>query len=866
MIWHSSTAQEVLDNFNVDATIGLDNDTVAQRLDKYKENEIHTLKQNKLLNILLYELKGKFNIFLLVLAVLYFIVSLVTKYNGTAEAIIITVLLAIKISVNVLQKYFTTKHLNKYSISVKSLATVIRNGVEMTILASQLVPGDIILLKEGDYIPADARLIDSYVLKCDEYSLTGEIVPIDKMHDAVFDDITLISGRFNMVYCGTNVINGQAIAVVTGTGAFTEISKAENIEKVANSTETQLKTSLNSIEKGFTTAALGASFLIFLITLLLDFNAENISFALIVLKKALISLAFFSCATNGILSAIYNTVVCFSTKHMEDNNVVPINIKAAEELKDISVICTDKTGVITSNDMSVVKVYDGNQITDLTVDDINDSVVSILRLALICSNLEQSEHYEKHANSMECAIEKACIKYSSVSKIDIDGVYPKLCELPFTHDRKLMTIVTAINGKPYAIVKGAPEVIAAKCNKANEKEINEVSNSFAQDALKVISVAMKPLSEIPANPNSEELECGLTFVGVIGIEDPIYSDIVSIIDSSKKLNKKIVMLTGDHISTAVAIAKRIGILSSDDKAISCEELAKFNDDELADIINDYTVFGRTTSEDKLRIVKALKQNGEKVLVTGDSIKDSYALREADIGCSMGLTATDMVNCSADIILKDNKFSSIFSAISESFKFSELVKNSVGLILGFAVLELILTILGTLIFKIPPISTPALLFINIILLNAFPILLALEKHTHLPETYKKGLFDVKKLLVISAPVLLLLVLSLVGFGLSYKISLTSGYATAFAILGLGLVFHSLSLISCKSIISYHTLKLRILPIGSLLSIILVLLFTITPVGTILNLGIIPTGSALLIIISCIGTLILDEIIKFVSRYL
>ena len=866
MIWHSSTAQEVLSNFNVDKDKGLDSATASERLNKYKENEIHTLNLNKLSSIILNEIKSKFNIFLFVLSLLYFIVSLATKYNGTTEAIMIIVLLAIRMAINIFREYLTTKHLNKYSISVKSLATVIRNGEETTILASQLVPGDIILLKEGDYIPADARLIDSYVLKCDEFSLTGEIVPIDKIHDAVFDDITPIPNRFNMVYCGTNVINGQAKAVVTGTGAFTEISKAENIENVANSNETQLKANINSIEKITTSVALAASFIVFLVTLFLDFNAANVSFALIVLKKALISFAFFSCATNGVIDALYNTIICCSTKHMEDNNVIPINVTAAENLKDISVICTDKTGVITSNNMSVAKVYDGNQITNLETDGINESVVSILRLALICSNLEQSEHYEKHANSMECAIEKACIKYYSMSKIDIDGVYPKLCELPFTHDRRLMTIVTAINGKPYAIVKGAPEVIAARCNRTNEDEINKVSKSFAEDALKVISVAMKPLSEIPANPNSEELEYGLTFVGVIGIEDPIHNDIVSIIKNSKQLNKKIIMLTGDHISTAIAVAKRIGILPNEDMAISCEDLASFSDDELAAKIKDYTVFARTTSEDKLRIVKALQQNGEKVLVTGDSIKDSYALRQADIGCSMGLTATDMVNYSADIILKDNKFSSIFSGINESFKITEVVKKGIGLILGFGILELVLLIIGSFIFKTPPISTASILFFNIVLLGLFPTLLALEKNGDLSDKISSRLIDVKNLLTISAPVILLSIFSLMGFGISVNASLNSAYATTFAILGLGLVLHSLSLISAKSLISSKTLKFRILPIGVLAAVIIILLFTLTPLGQILTLGIIPRNCTILIIVSCVCTIVVDEIIKIISKYL
>ena len=863
MIWHSSTAQEVLDNFNVDATSGLDSHTVTQRLDKYKENETHSLSQNKLSNIILNELRSKFNIFLFIVALLYLIVSVATKHNGTVESIMIIALLAIRATINIFRKFLTTRHLNKYSLSVKSLATVIRDSKEITILASQLVPGDIILLKEGDYIPADARLIDSYVLKCDEYSLNGETVPVDKIHDAVFEDITPINNRFNMVYCGTNVINGQAKAVVTGTGAFTEISKAENIEHIANSNETQLKTSLNSIEKLVTTISLCAALIVFFVTLLIDFNAQNISFALIVLNKALISLAFFSCTANGVLSSLYTTVICCSTKHMEENNVVPVSVKAAENLKDISVICTDKTGVITSNDMSVVKVYDGNQVTDLATDGINDSVVSILRLALICSNLDQSEHYEKHANSMENAIEKACIKYSSVSKIDIDGIYPKLCELPFTHDRKLMTIVTAINGKPYAIVKGAPEVIASRCNKANENEINEVSNRFAEDALKVISVAMKPLSEIPANPNSDELEYGLSFVGVIGIEDPIHEDIVSIIKSAKQLNKKIVMLTGDHISTAVSVARRIGILSNEAQAISCEELSLLSDEQLSSKISDYTVFARTTSEDKLRIIKALKENGEKVLVTGDSIKDSYALREADIGCSMGLTATDMVNYSADIILKYNKFSSIFSAICESYKITEIVKKGVGLITAFSVLELIIILIGSLIFKAPPISATALLFINVILLGIFPALIALERHHDLPDGKTNQLLDVKKLISLSLPVILLSIFSLLGFGISIKTSIGSGYATTFIIISLGLVLHSLSLTSSKTLISHNTLKQRVLPIGVAISLIIILLFALSPLGNILSFSSTPS-CALLVIISCICVLVFDEIIKYISK--
>ena len=863
MIWHSSTAQDILDNFSVDATKGLDSATVSQRLDKYKENEIHSINRKSVSSIILNEVKGKFNIILFIFAILYLILSTVTKYSGTTEAVIIIALLFIRIAANVLNEYFSIRHFNKYSLSVKSLATVIRNGEESTILASQLVPGDIILLKEGDYIPADARLIDSYVLKCDEYSLTGEIVPIDKIHDMVCEDITPISNRFNMVYCGTNVINGQAKAVVVGTGEFTEISKAENIEHIANSRETKIKEHLVSTEKILTTVALATSILIFFVTLFLDFNDANVSFALIVLEK--LSLALFSSATRGILNTLYTTVMCCSTKHMEENNVIPANIKAAEQLKDISVICTDKTGMITSNDMSVTRVYDGNKITDLQVDGVNESVVSILRLALICSNLDQTEHYEKHANSMESAIEKACIKYSSVSKIDIDGIYPRLCEIPFTHDRRLMTTVTAINGKPYAIVKGAPEVIASRCNKTNENTIAEVSDHFAKDALKVIAVAMKPLDEIPANPNSDELEFGLTFVGIIGIEDPIHSDIVEIIKDIKKLGKKIVVLTGDHISTAVSIAKRIGVLSNENQAISCEDLSKFSDEELAKEITKYTVFARTTSEDKLRIVKALKQNGENVLVTGDSIKDSYALREADIGCSMGLTATDMVNYSADVIINDNKISSIFSALKESFKISQIIKQCTGLIMGVGILEVVLLLFGSLIFKAPPISTSSLFFINFILLLALPALLAMEKHNCLfDEKPNENFFNIKGIISGLAPIFILSVFSLIGFGTASKISVNSGYATAFIIIVLGLVLHVLALSSSKTIFTAQTLKLRVLPIGLLAVTFLTILLTVTPLGKLLLLGSIPFGCGWIIIISCIIILAVDEIIKITLK--
>lgn len=862
MIWHSSTASEVLDKFNSNKESGLTSTEAKNRLEKYKENEIHDYTKKSFLNILHSEASGKFNITLFALAIVYLLLSVATEYNAIAESIIILILTAFRVLVKTCAEFFTHKQINKYCISVKSTATVIRDSVEMIVPATQLVPGDIIIVKEGDYIPADARLIDSYVLKCDEFALTGEEIPVDKYHDSVYDDITPISKRFNMIYCGTNVINGQATAIVTGTGTFTEIGKAESINQIANNKDTPLKSTVSQVEKVITYSALGVSLLLFLVTLIVDFNSSNISFAITVMQKILLSLAFFSVATFGFLSSYQSIVTTFSAKHFEDCNVLPINVSVTEKLKDVSVICTDKSGVITSNKMSVVKVFNGNEIIDLNCDAINDGAVSILRLALICSNFEESEHFEKHANSMEKAIEDACIKYSSVNKSDIDGIYPKLCELPFAHDRRLMTIVTAINGKPYAIIKGAPEVIAARCLKVNEENLDKISNSFAEEGLKVISIAMKPLSEIPANPNSDELENGLTFVGTIGIDDPINKDIVSIIKDCKSLGKKIIMLTGDHISTAITVAKKVGILSKDSEAISCTELANLTDEELTDKIKSCTVFARVSSEDKLRIVKILKEQGENVLVTGDSINDSYALREADIGCSMGLTATDMVNYSADMIITDNKFSSLFSAICESYSTIEKIKRGIHFTVTCGIIESLLILLGSLIFKKVPFSIPSLLVFNTVFAPLLVLAFSLEKHNKEKLSKKLDNFlNVKSILTAIIPTIIISTFTLIGFGSALKSSYFSAISAAFLIMTIGLIIHSFTANTKNPLFSLNTLNFRIVPLAALILLVLTLLLTLSPIGTIVSFETITSIKVWTILLCGVSVLITDELLKF-----
>ncbi len=867
MIWHNSTANEVISELKTDPQNGLTSEEVAARIKIYGKNEFRDNDRKGLLSYILNELKSFSNIALLVVSAIYFILAIAMKVGGILETVVIAVTLLLAVIASAFTKYKTDCELEKLNRSIGSYVTVIRNGEETSVPSNELVPGDIMVLKAGDYIKADGRLIDSYALACEEFRLTGVTAPSEKLHDTLFEDITPQPDRHNMVYCSSAVLNGRGLAVVTETATSTEIGMRADIKRQVDTTETAMYTKLIKTQNIVSTVALIFSLAVFFFSVIANFSATHVSFAVTVTGSLLLALTLFVSTGTSIISSLIKFARATAAYRLRDNGITVTDPKATEELKDITLICTDKTGALTTEHHTVVKIFNGNKTIDLKERSCDEASVALLRLALICSNFAHDEHTERHSNNMERAIESACIEHAGMSKTDIDGMFPKIAELPFDSERMLMTTVTAINGNPVAIIKGAPEIVASRCTNISADEVDKISKEYATEGLKVIAVAIKPLDEIPANPNSDELENELTFAGVLGIEDAIDREAVALCRECAAHGIKTVMVTGDHFDTAVAIAIKAGIIADEAEAISGEKLAEFDDAQLEEIIENYSVFARISPEDKQRIVSAFKARGEKVLVTGDSLNDTQALLEADFGCALGKTASDMVKDSADIVVNDNKFSSIVSALKESAKIFTNIKQALAYLFTVQLSVLAIMCFGLIIYGISPITASAAIFQSLFAIALPMFAIFFERSNTNARLSVKGsrIFDKGFVIRFAVPTVFISVMALIAFGITFSAGAHAACASTFAVLTFSELIHAICISHSKTVLSKRFLKQKAMPILCAIALIVFLLVVLTPLGQLLSLGALSGSGWIIVICSMIGTLIIDEAIKILEIF-
>lgn len=868
MIWHNSTASDVISELRTDPKNGLTAAEAEARIKAYGKNEFRNADRKGLASYIFKELKVFSNIALIVVALIYLVLTVAMNISGKLEAAVIIVALLLGVIVSAFFKYKSDRELEKLHNSIGSYVTVIRDGAELSIHASELVPGDIMVLKTGDYIKADGRLIDSYALACEEFRITGDAAPSEKLHDTLFEDITPLPDRHNMVYCGSAVLNGRGLAVVTETAANTEVGMRADMARQVDTSETMLYSKLAKIKNIASTVAMVCAIAIFFIGIIANFSATNVSFAITVTGNLLLAMSVFVALSTGVIPSLITFARACSTYRLKKDGIMVTDAKITEELKDITVICTDKTGALTTEQHTVVKIFNGSKTIDLTERGCDEASVALLRLALICSNFSHDEHAERHTNNMERAIEAACIDHAGMSKTDIDGLFPKIAELPFDSERMLMTTVTAINGNTVAIIKGAPEVVSSRCTNVDADEIDKISKEYAKEGLKVIAVAIKPLSEIPANPNSDELENELTFVGILGIEDGIDRTAVALCRECAAGGIKTVMVTGDHFDTAVAIGIKAGIISDETEAISGEQLAEFDDAQLAEVIGKYSVFARITPEDKQRIVAAFKARGEKVLVTGDSLNDTQALLEADFGCALGRTASDMVKDAADLVVNDNKFSSIVLALKESARIFTNVKKALAYLFTAELSLLAVAIFGLIIYGVSPITASAAIFQGIIALALplFAIFTESSKATMSLSVKGSRIFDKGFVIRFTVPTVFISVMALIAFGITHSAGTTAACASAFGVLTFSEIIHALCISHSKIVISKRFLSQKTMPVLCAVAFLLFLLVLVTPVGQLLSMSALSASGWIIAICSMIGVFIIDEALKLLEIFL
>ena len=862
MLFHSQPIDEVLKSLNANAETGLSLNAVKSLIEKYGENKLQEKKKKSTFSRFVDQFKDVMIIILIIAAIISFAVVCIEKNWGELfEPALILVIVLLNAIMGVYQEGKAEKALDALKNMSAPHARVIRDGVESLIDASGLVPGDIIKLEAGDFVPADARLIHSVSLKSEESALTGESVPSEKDFAADVKEKAPIGDRTNMVFSGCSITYGTALAVVTATGMDTEMGKIANLLDGENETQTPLQIKLAQLGKYLGLVALAACAIIFVVGLLNKIEVLHIF-------MTSVSLAV-SAIPEG-LPAIVTIVLSIGVQRMVKRNALIRRLPAVETLGSASVICSDKTGTLTQNKMTLVKAYiDGGDIYELKDGNLTDDVLQLLKYGTLCCDgsvtIENGE--EKHiGDPTETAIVLAALK-CDMTKDELNKEHPRLAEIPFDSDRKLMTTVNQIDGKNVVIVKGAFDVMASRCIAGDIDNARAATEEMSRNALRVLAIGFKIIDEIPNEITSEDLENNLTFMGLVGMIDPPRPEAKIAVETCKKAGIKPVMITGDHVVTASAIAKELGILEEGGLAITGTELDAMTEEELNEKVEQISVYARVSPENKIRIVKAWQRRGQVVSMTGDGVNDAPALKAADIGCAMGITGTDVAKGASDMTLMDDNFSTIVDAVREGRGIYSNIKKVVGFLLGTNIGEVITVFLAMLLWHKTPLLSMQLLWINLVTDSLPAIALGMEPvdsdiMMQKPKPKNEGIFANGLGIRVVLQGMMFALLTLIAFKLGESVTgmLEGGQTMAFIVLALSQVVQSFNMRSDRSLFKIGLFTNSKLNVSALVSTLLVVAVVFTPAKVAFGLITLPVN----LYLAALGLILVPMFVMEISK--
>ena len=693
MEWYNKSKDEIKKELGVDLEKGLSSEQVKQNREKYGANELQQKKKKSLFVKFLEQFKDFMIIVLIVAAVVSGVVG-----EGITDTIIILIVVILNAIIGVVQENKAEKSLEALQKLSAHASKVLRNGKVEVVQSKELVPGDVVVLDTGDYVPADLRIIESVNLKSQEASLTGESVPVDKNDEVIAGEKVGIGDRANMLFSSSLITYGRGKGVVVETGMNTEVGKIAKIINDTEGTATPLQIKLNKLGKTLGIAALAICIVIF---------AIGIAYGKDVIDMFMTAVSLAVAAIPEGLAAVSTIVLAIGVQRMVKKNAIIKKLPAVETLGSATVICSDKTGTLTQNKMTVQKVFTNSKL--INVEDIKDLSNEGKKLMYVCSLCNDTKIGENNTLTGD-PTETALIDLGMKINFELDDVLklPRVKEYPFDSDRKLMTTVNKVGDKYIAYTKGGIDELLAKCNSYEingeiktdlenyKPEIEKFNMEMAKDALRVLAMAYKELDHEPTDEEMKNIEQNLTFVGMVGMIDPPREEVKAAVEKCKTAGIKTVMITGDHKITAVAIAKALGILENDDEALTGAELEEMSDEDLTKNIRKYSVYARVSPEHKVRIVKAWQANGEVVAMTGDGVNDAPALKTADIGCAMGIVGTDVSKEAADVILTDDNFATIVSSVEEGRRIYDNILKAIQFLLSSNVGEIIALFIAILI--------------------------------------------------------------------------------------------------------------------------------------------------------------------------
>ena len=838
---HNTPQEDLLKELRTSLEAGLSSQEAQQRLGQYGENKLAEKKKKTNLQRFLEQFKDAMIIILLLAAAVSFVVACFGHDPMEFfEPLLILLIVVLNAVLGMVQEAKAEKALDALKSMSAPHARVLRDGKEQVIDAAQLVPGDVIRLEAGDFIPADARLLKSVSLKSEESALTGESVPSEKDAAALVEEKAPLGDRSNMVFSGCSVTYGTATAVVTGTGMNTEMGKIAGLLEGEEEGQTPLQQKLAQLGKYLGFVALAACAVIFVVGLVNGINVLEIF-------MTAVSLAV-SAIPEG-LPAIVTIVLAIGVQRMVKKNALIRRLPAVETLGSASVICSDKTGTLTQNRMTLVKLWvEGEQELEAVSTSNTQAARELLRYGALCcdgSVVYKEDGTEQHiGDPTETSILVAAHK-NGMEQDELNRQYPRLAELPFDSDRKLMTSVNQIDGKIVAIVKGAFDMMAARCVSGDLEAAKEKNDEMSRGALRVLAVGYKILEEAPEDPTSEELENGLTLLGLVGMIDPPRPEAKAAVATCRQAGIKPVMITGDHVVTASAIAKELGILGDGDKAITGAQLDAMTEEQLDQEVEHISVYARVSPENKIRIVKAWQRKGQVVSMTGDGVNDAPALKAADIGCAMGITGTDVAKGAADMTLTDDNFATIVDAVREGRGIYANIKKVVGFLLGTNIGEVLTVFFAMILWHKTPLLSMQLLWINLVTDSLPAISLGMEAveadvMDHKPKPKSEGIFahGLGIQVVLQGCMFALLTLAAFVLGQRFGGSLEAGQTMAFMVLALTQIVQSFNMRSQRSLFAIGPFSNKKLNGAALLSLALVCLVLFTPVRIAFGLVLLP----------------------------